>query len=171
MHYNPYDPVRIWVRLPEGFREVAWIHATSVGLPFTHHVWEHICKVVERTSSREEHEAELALALDDFLKRAARKEKLSAAERRVAAKSRASGAVAVPAGELNVLDVPAPSFGLAGVYAEPDLDDDTVPDAYDSGDEDEDILGSPDEELAAGRSTVGCHVLGDMDAEEDPWLP
>lgn len=171
VHYNPYDPVRIWVRLPEGFREVAWIHATSVGLPFTHHVWEHICKVVERTSSREEHEAELALALDDFLKRAARKEKLSAAERRVAAKSRASGAVAVPAGELNVLDVPAPSFGLAGVYAEPDLDDDTVPDAYDSGDEDEDILGSPDEELAAGRSTVGCHVLGDMDAEEDPWLP
>ncbi|MGX1364690.1 transposase InsO family protein [Streptomyces canus] len=171
VHYNPYDPVRIWVRLPEGFREVAWIHATSVGLPFTHHVWEHICKVVERTGSREEHETELALALDDFLKRAARKEKLSAAERRVAAKSRASGAVPVPAGGLNMLDVPAPSFGLAGVYAVPDLDDDTVPDAYDGGDEVEDILGSPDEELAAGRSDVGCHVLGDMEAEEDPWLP
>jgi hypothetical protein len=171
VHHNPYDPVRIWVRLPDGFREVPWIHATSVGLPFTHHVWEHLCKVTERTGSREEHEAALALALDGFLKRAARKEKLSAVERRVAAKSRASGAVPVPAGELNVLDVPAPSFGLAGVYAAPDLDDDTVPDAYDGGDESEDIFGSPDEELEAGRSAGGWHVLGDTEAEEDPWLP
>ncbi|WP_225882139.1 transposase [Streptomyces aureocirculatus] len=171
VHYNPYDPVRIWVRLPEGFREVAWIHATSVGRPFTHHVWEHICKVVERTGSREEHEAALVLALDGFLKRAARKEKLSTAERRVVAKSRASGAVPVPAGELNVLDVPAPSFGLAGVYAVPDLDDDTVPDTYDGGDEGEDIFGPRDDELEAGRSAGGCHILGDTEAEEGPWLP
>ncbi|MFJ8787319.1 Mu transposase C-terminal domain-containing protein [Streptomyces sp. NPDC102476] len=163
VHYNPYDPTQIWVRLPKGFAEVAWIHATSVGLPFTHHVWEHICKVVQRTGSREEHEAELALALDAFLKRAARKEKLSAA---AVAKSRASGAVPVPvpAGELHVLDVPAPSFGLAGVYAVPDLGDDTVPD------EDNDFADGHNDGTATGPAATGCGLLADAD-EEDQWLP
>ncbi|WP_438453351.1 transposase [Streptomyces asiaticus] len=165
VHYNPYDPVRIWVRLPDGFREVPWIHATSVSLPFTHHVWEHICKVVTRTGSREEHEAELALALDSFLKRAAGKEKLSAAERRVVAKSRASGAVSVPAGEVNVLDVLAPSFGLAGVYAAPDVDDETVPD------EDDDEFGFLEDESEAGQATGGSLILSDTDLEDDQWLP
>ena len=164
VHYNPYDPVRIWVRLPEGFREVAWIHATSVALPFTHHVWEHICKVAERTGSREEHEAELALALDAFLRRAAGKEKLSSVERRVMAKSRASEAVPVPAGEISVLDVLAPSFGLAGVYAAPDPDDETLPDE----DDDEGIAGDGPE---AGHVSGGSLILSDQDLEEDQWLP
>ncbi|MFF5372833.1 transposase [Streptomyces sp. NPDC013187] len=168
VHYNPYDPVRIWVRLPEGFREVAWIHATSVALPFTHHVWEHICKVVERTGSREEHEAELALALDRFLRKAAGKEKLSAAERRVVAKSRASGAVPVPEGGLDVLDVPAPSFGLAGFYAMPDVDDETVPDE----DEGDDAFDLSDDELETSRSAGGSFICNDTDPEmNDPWLP
>ncbi|MFC9227441.1 transposase [Streptomyces decoyicus] len=158
VHYNPYDPVRIWVRLPEGFREVAWIHTTSVALPFTHHVWEHIYKVVERTGSREEHEAELALALDAFLRRAAGKEKLSSVERRVMAKSRASEAVPVPAGEISMLDVLAPSFGLAGVYAAPDPDDETLPD--------EDVGDGPE----AGHVSGGSLILSDQDLEEDQWL-
>ncbi|MFD5652953.1 hypothetical protein [Streptomyces sp. NPDC127039] len=164
VHYNPYDPVRIWVRLPEGFREVAWIHTTSVALPFTHHVWEHICKVVGRTGSREEHEAELALALDAFLRRAAGKEKLSGRERRVMAKSRASETVPVPAGEINVLDVLAPSFGLADVYAAPDPDDETLPDE----DDDEGIAGDGPE---AGHVSGGSLILSDQDLEEDQWLP
>lgn len=163
VHYNPYDPVRIWVRLPEGFREVAWIHTTSVALPFTHHVWEHIYKVVERTGSREEHEAELALALDAFLRRAAGKEKLSSVERRVMAKSRASEAVPVPAGEISMLDVLAPSFGLAGVYAAPDPDDETLPDE----DGDEDVGDGPE----AGHVSGGSLILSDQDLEEDQWLP
>ncbi|MGX1975810.1 transposase [Streptomyces kronopolitis] len=162
VHYNPYDPVRIWVRLPEGFREVAWIHTTSVALPFTHHVWEHIYKVVERTGSREEHEAELALALDAFLRRAAGKEKLSSVERRVMAKSRASEAVPVPAGEISMLDVLAPSFGLAGVYAAPDPDDETLPDE----DGDEDVGDGPE----AGHVSGGSLILSDQDLEEDQWL-
>ncbi|MDG5808566.1 transposase [Streptomyces ossamyceticus] len=163
VHHNPYDPTRIWVRLPKGFVEVAWIHATSVSLPFTHHVWEHICKVVERTGSREEHEVELALALDAFLKRAARKEKLSASERRVVAKSRAAATVPVPEGELNVLDVPAPSFALTGVYTEPDLDDDTVPD------EDDDVTDELDSHTASSPATEGCGLLADAGGE-DQWL-
>ncbi|MBX9363642.1 helix-turn-helix domain-containing protein [Streptomyces sp. WAC04114] len=167
VHYNPYDPVRIWVRLPEGFREVAWIHSTSVSLPFTHHIWEHICKVVERTGSREEHEAELALALDRFLRKAAGKEKLSATERRVVAKSLASGTMPVPEGELNVLDVPAPSFGLAGYYAVPDIDDDTVPD---EGDESDDVVDSPDDVWETDQMG-GSLVLSDPTQEEEQWLP
>ncbi|MCC9711648.1 transposase [Streptomyces sp. MNU76] len=163
VHYNPYDPARIWVRLPEGFREVAWIHTTSVALPFTHHVWEHICEVVERTGSREEHEAELALALDAFLRKAAGKEKLSPAERRVMAKSRASQTVQVPAGEINVLDVPAPSFGLAGVYAAPGPDDETLPD-----EDDEDVF---DDGPETGQVFGGSLILSDQDLEEDQWLP
>ncbi|MET8978987.1 transposase [Streptomyces sp. NPDC004539] len=164
VHYNPYDPVRVWVRLPEGFRELPWIHATSVSLPFTHHVWEHICKVVERTGSREEHEAELALALDRFLKKAAGKEKMSATERRVVAKSRASGAVQVPAGEVNILDVPALSFGLAGVYAAPEIDDETVPD------EDDEDFCLPGDEPKAVEGDGGSLVLNDAVAEDDQWL-
>ncbi|MCU8592149.1 helix-turn-helix domain-containing protein [Streptomyces sp. A13(2022)] len=161
VHYNPYDPVRVWVRLPSGFREVPWIHATSVGLPFTHHVWEHLCTVVTRTGSREEHEAELALALDDFLKRAARKDKLTAPERRVAAKSQAATAVPAPPGGLDVLGVCAPSFGLAGLFTEPDTEDETV-----IGEDDNFFLEQAT--LAAPSGTDS--ILIDTNVEQDQWL-
>ncbi|MFI6567039.1 transposase [Streptomyces sp. NPDC050534] len=167
IHHNPYDPVRIWVRLPEGFRELPWIHATSVEHLFTHHVWEHICKTVERTGSREEHEAELALALNDFLKRASGKGKLTAPERRVMAKSRASGAVPAPEGGLDVLSVSPLSFGLAGVYADPGFDDDTIPDE----DDDEEVLALPDDASETGHPGRGSLILSDTDLEDTPWLP
>ena len=109
--------------------------------------------------------AELALALDRFLRKAAGKEKLSAAERRVAAKSRASGAVAVPESEVNILDVPTFSFGLAGVYAAPETDDETIPE------EDDDVFASPDDERETEQGDGGSLVLSDMPAEDDQWLP
>ncbi|MBY8844581.1 transposase [Streptomyces sp. SP2-10] len=166
VHYNPYDPVRIWVRLPEGFREVSWIHATSVSLPFTHHVWEHICRTITPAGSREEHEAELALALDNFLKRASGKAKLSASERRVVAKSRASGAVPVPVPEsgLDVLGVSALSFGLAGVFDEADVDDETVPD------EANDVYPPDSDEAEADQSVDDSRILTDTNVEQDQWL-
>lgn len=166
VHHNPYDPARIWVRLIKGFVEVPWIHATSVSLPFTHHVWEHICKVTERTESRAEHEEQLVLALDDLLRRAARKKKLTRAEQRAVAKSRASGAadmVPVPASEPNVLDTPTLSFGLAGVYEAPEGDDETVPD------EDDDLLVAAEQYLA--EATDGSSILNDTNQESDLWLP
>ncbi|BET45060.1 DDE-type integrase/transposase/recombinase [Kitasatospora aureofaciens] len=165
VHYNPYDPVRIWVRLPEGFREVPWIHATSVSLPFTHHVWEHICKTVAPTASRDEHEAELAQALNDFLKRAAGKNTLSAPERRVVAKSRAAGAVPVPEGALDILGTSPLSFGLAGVFLEPDGEEETVPDQ--DMDEDDVLL---DEEIPPDAH-LGSPILNDTTMEQDQWLP
>ncbi|MBK0372650.1 DDE-type integrase/transposase/recombinase [Streptomyces sp. RB110-1] len=165
VHYNPYDVTRIWVRLPEGFREVPWIHATQVSQPFTHHVWEHLCKVVERTGARDEHEAQLALALDDFLKRASGHGHLTRREQRVVAKSRASQTLAVPAAELDVLSAPTLSFGLAGVYDAPDIDDETVPD------EDDDVLADLDGPAQADVSAVpGISVRTDTSAQEDQWL-
>ncbi|MCM1950404.1 transposase family protein [Streptomyces sp. G2] len=164
VHYNPYDPVRIWVRLSDGFVEVPWIHATSVSLPFTHHVWEHICKVTERTESRAKHEEQLVWALDDLLKRAARKKKLNRSEQRAVAKSRASGADIVPvaAGEPNVLDTPTLSFGLAAVYEAVDRDDESVPD------EEDDLLVAA-EDLA--EAADGSSILDDNAQEEELWLP
>ncbi|WP_405773674.1 transposase [Streptomyces sp. NBC_00859] len=167
VHHNPYDPARIWVRLADGFVEVPWIHATRVSLPFTHHVWEHICAVVERTASRDEHEAQLALALDDFLKRASKKEtKLSRRERRVVAKSHAAQTLAAPAAELDLLSAPTLSFGLAGVYEAPEVDDETVPD------EDDALLAglegsAPDD--APGES-AGSAIRTDTRTEDDLWL-
>ncbi|MGW1278858.1 transposase [Streptomyces tsukubensis] len=164
VHYNPYDPVRVWVRLADGFAEVPWIHSTSVNLPFTHHVWEHICKVTERTGSRAEHEEQLALALDGFLKRAARKKDLTRTERKVMAKSRASGAdmVPAPAGEPNLLDTPTLSFGLAGVFQAPDWDDETVPD-----EDDECVVLGQNAETAVEATCI----LDDPTQENDLWLP
>jgi hypothetical protein len=166
VHYNPYDPVRIWVRLADGFVEVPWIHTTAVSLPFTHHIWEHICKVTERTGSREEHESQLALALDDFLKRAAGKARLTRAEQRAVARSCSSGAELVPvaAGEVDVMSVPALSFGLAGVYAAPEFDDETVPD------EDDDLLLPADGQDPA-EAADGSSILDDVNRENDLWLP
>ncbi|WP_327350288.1 transposase [Streptomyces sp. NBC_01304] len=160
VHHNPYDPSRIWVRLDDGFREVPWIHATSVSLPFTHHIWQHICATVQRTASREEHEGQLALALDDFLKRASGKGGLSRTERRVMATSRACGAVPVPASELDVLSTPTLSFGLAGVYAAPEIDEEIIPDEDDEGPS---PVGSP--------VADGSLLLTDTDPQENPWLP
>ncbi|MFB7344758.1 transposase [Streptomyces hydrogenans] len=165
VHYNPYDPLRIWVRLADGFVEVPWIHATSISLPFTHHIWEHICKVTERTESRAEHEEQLVLALDDLLRRASRKKKLTRTEKRAVAKSRASGAdlVPVPASATNVLDTPTLSFGLAGVYEMPEPDDETVPD------EDDSLLVVAEQESA--EAADGSSILDDTDQEDDLWLP
>ncbi|MGW0313996.1 transposase [Streptomyces flavidovirens] len=165
VHYNPYDATRIWVRLPEGFREVPWIYATQVSQPFTHHVWEHICKVVERNGPREEHEAQLALALDDLLKRASGQGRLSRKERRAVARSRAAGAVTAPGSELDVLSAPTLSFGLAGVYAAPEIDDETVPD-------EDDALLAPVEDMPDTLEVAdGSSILTDTSPEGDPWLP
>ncbi|MFC1414154.1 transposase [Streptacidiphilus sp. N1-12] len=70
VHHNPYEPSRIWVRLPGGFQEVPWIHATQVSLPFTDSTWRHILSAVPRTGDRDAHELDLARALDALLRRA-----------------------------------------------------------------------------------------------------
>jgi hypothetical protein len=94
VHYNPYEPTRIWVRLPKGFVEVPWIHATQVNMPFTDYTWRHIRKTVARTADRDAHELALARALDTLLKRAGAREG-TRRERTVAARASATASVAV----------------------------------------------------------------------------
>ncbi len=68
VHHNPHDQRQVWVRLPDGqFTAVPWIHAEHVHQPLGDDLWQHLKTVVERRGSREQHEADLARALDDLL--------------------------------------------------------------------------------------------------------
>ncbi|MEU6236214.1 hypothetical protein [Kitasatospora sp. NPDC047058] len=67
-HRGPHDQRQVWVRLPDGqFTAVPWIHAEHVHQPLGDDLWQHLKTVVERRGSREQHEADLARALDDLL--------------------------------------------------------------------------------------------------------
>lgn len=162
VHWNPYDLSRIWVRLPSGFVPVPWIHAGAVMLPFTHHTWQHIRRVVECRGSYEEHEAELAHALDDLLRRVSQlRAKTTKAERRVVAKSRANQHLAVPPTELDALSTPGIEFTLSGTGggAALDEDDETLPD------EDDELLDTDPQPGFPGAS-----VRDDTLPEDSSWL-
>ncbi|MFE6162141.1 Mu transposase C-terminal domain-containing protein [Streptomyces sp. NPDC056486] len=160
VHWNPYDLSRIWVRLPSGFVPVPWIHAGEVALPFTHHTWQHIRRVVKRRDGYEDHEAKLARALDDLLRRVSRLHtQATKAERRVVAKSRANQHLAVPPAALDALGSPGIQFTLAGAGAALDEDDETVPD------EDDELLDTDPQPGCPGAS------VRDDTLQEDPsWL-
>ncbi|MEW1893799.1 transposase [Streptomyces sp. NPDC085659] len=70
VHHNPYEPWRCWVRLPQGWEQVAWIHQGLVSQPFTDTTWRHIRSVVTRRTDRAGHEEHLARRLDELLRRA-----------------------------------------------------------------------------------------------------
>ncbi|MEU1286650.1 Mu transposase C-terminal domain-containing protein [Kitasatospora sp. NPDC005856] len=71
VHHNPHDARRIWVRLSDGaFTPIPWIHADHVHQPFGDQLWQHLKDTVTRRGDRDRHEADLAQALDDVLRRA-----------------------------------------------------------------------------------------------------
>ncbi|MGW4380917.1 Mu transposase C-terminal domain-containing protein [Kitasatospora sp. NPDC004531] len=71
VHHNPHDARRIWVRLGGGgFTPIPWIHAGHVHQPFGDQLWQHLKDTVARRGDRDRHEADLAQALDDLLRRA-----------------------------------------------------------------------------------------------------
>ncbi|MFG2918991.1 transposase [Kitasatospora sp. NPDC048298] len=76
VHHNPHDLRQIWVRLPghpKGLVEIPWIHRDHVHQPFDDRTWQHIRTTALRRgdSGQEQHEADLAQALDDLIRRAA----------------------------------------------------------------------------------------------------
>ncbi|MEU1290723.1 Mu transposase C-terminal domain-containing protein [Kitasatospora sp. NPDC005856] len=71
VHHNPHDARRIWARLGDGaFTPIPWIHADHVHQPFGDQLWQHLKDTVARRGDRDRHEADLAQALDDLLRRA-----------------------------------------------------------------------------------------------------
>lgn len=169
VHYHPYDPTRIWVRLPDGFVDVPWIHATQVTLPFTNFTWNHIRKTVSRTGTRDEHELALARALDALLRRASAGQG-SPRERTLAA--RASAAVPfprppAPAAGQDVLATLAPAAHLT--EAAEDWDEET-----DWPDKDDDLLAWLDEEVPAHPAAPadrarGAGIINDARKGPDQW--
>jgi hypothetical protein len=70
VHHNPHDARQIWVRLTDGqLHEIPWIHRDHVHQPFNDQVWRHIQAEVEQRGDRDQHEADLAGALDQLLRR------------------------------------------------------------------------------------------------------
>ncbi len=149
VHHNPYDPNRVWVRLPEGWLEVPWVHAGAVRRPFTAFTFDHVRRTVERRHGREEHEAAIAQALDALLRRASQGLG-SKRERTVAARAQAAAQMTDPSPATTPQPWPAPlapgaSFGLPGTFTLPLEDDggwesdDSLDDLGDNQD-DEDYL-------------------------------
>lgn len=70
VHYNPHDARQVFVRLTDGrLHEIPWIHRDHVHQPFNDAIWRHIQTEVEQRVDREQHEADLADALDQLLRR------------------------------------------------------------------------------------------------------
>ncbi|MGW6062621.1 Mu transposase C-terminal domain-containing protein [Streptomyces sp. NPDC055189] len=71
VHHNPHDLRQVWVRLPDGrLAEVPWIHRDHVHEAFGESAWRQVQALVEQRGGREQHEADLAEALDEVLRRA-----------------------------------------------------------------------------------------------------
>lgn len=70
LHHNPHDARQIFIRLTDGhLHEIPWIHRDHVHQPFSDAIWRHVQAEAEQRGDREQHEADLADALDQLLRR------------------------------------------------------------------------------------------------------
>lgn len=70
VHLNPHDVRQVYIRLPDGqLHEVPWIHRDHVHAPMGETAWRHIRAALNRRGDREAHEAALADAADQVLRR------------------------------------------------------------------------------------------------------
>ncbi|WP_329331170.1 transposase [Streptomyces sp. NBC_00663] len=156
VHHNPHDPGRVWIRLSEGWLEVPWIHAEAVRRPFTAFTFDHVRRTVQRRAGREEHEAEIARALDRLLRRASQGLG-SRRERTVAARAQAAARMTDPPPatrpqQPSVPTAPTASYGLPGIFAVvlQDADDWDLDDVEDDPDGEDYLLAA----LADGQDTA-----------------
>ncbi|MEV7144671.1 hypothetical protein AB0O06_41855 [Streptomyces tauricus] len=71
IHLNPHDVRQVYIRLPDGhLHEIPWIHRDHVHAPMGETAWRHIRATLHRRAGRERHEADLAEAADEVLRRA-----------------------------------------------------------------------------------------------------
>lgn len=70
VHLNPHDVRQIYIRLPDGLlHEIPWIHRDHVHALMGETAWRHIRAALGRRGDREAHEAALADAADQVLRR------------------------------------------------------------------------------------------------------
>lgn len=172
VHHNPYDPNRVWVRLPEGWLEVPWVHAGAVRRPFTAFTFDHVRRTVQRREGREEHEAAIAQALDELLRRASQGLG-SRRERTVAARAQAAAQMTDPSPATTGQQWPAPlapgaSFGLPGSFTVP-LED---ADGWGSDDSLDNLEDDPDgEDYLLAALSDGQDAAADHADEAEASLP
>ncbi|MDX3801093.1 transposase [Streptomyces sp. AK04-3B] len=70
IHLNPHDVRQIYIRLPDGqLHEIPWIHRDHVHAPMSETTWRHIRAALNQRADREAHEAALAEAAEQVLRR------------------------------------------------------------------------------------------------------
>ncbi|MFE4632765.1 Mu transposase C-terminal domain-containing protein [Streptomyces sp. NPDC056773] len=71
VHHNPHDARQIWLRLTDGtLAEIPWIHRDHTHQPFNERTWQHVRAQTVRHPDPDQHEADLADALDQLMRRA-----------------------------------------------------------------------------------------------------
>ncbi|WP_406291364.1 hypothetical protein [Embleya sp. NBC_00896] len=71
VHHNPHDGRQVWIRLPDGeLTEIPWIHRDHTHHPFDDRTWRYVRATAGRHNDADIHEANLAEALDQLMRRA-----------------------------------------------------------------------------------------------------
>ncbi|MYX57063.1 DDE-type integrase/transposase/recombinase [Streptomyces sp. SID8382] len=163
VHYNPHDARQVFVRLTDGqLHEIPWIHRDHVHQPFNDALWRHVQAEVEQRGDRDQHEADLADALDQLLRRT-RHPAGTEHEANHRKKRRARGAVQLPdlPGQRRPLDAEA-APALAPDWSE-SLDDLISVDAEAETD------ASELEGASVLPTEAGGYGLWDAEAEAEQW--
>ena len=134
VHHDPYDVSKVFVRGPDGWITCPWKYLDKVPAPFGELAWDHVAGRLAAQGQGSPTELERALAVDDLLRRAYHgppegagtqtadqagtsrrggQRQLSARDRRVAARTRATaashaeaGTPAAPAGDADAPEAP-----------------------------------------------------------------
>ncbi|WP_331773375.1 Mu transposase C-terminal domain-containing protein (plasmid) [Embleya sp. NBC_00888] len=71
VHHNPHDGRQVWIRLPDGeLTEIPWIHREHAHHPFDDRTWQYPRATAGPHTDADIHEANLAEALDQLMRRA-----------------------------------------------------------------------------------------------------
>ncbi|MFH9431956.1 Mu transposase C-terminal domain-containing protein [Streptomyces sp. NPDC017615] len=141
VHTNPHDARQVWIRLPDGhLSEIPWIHRDHIHEPFNSATWQHIKAITARHGDRDTHEADLADALDQLMRRA-QTSTATAGEQRLITRT-APLKTPPPAADHRTPHAPGPQ---ADGWDDDSLDDlDDLPDDPEQADGDEETLDNGD---------------------------
>ncbi|MGM9342280.1 transposase [Streptomyces salinarius] len=166
VHYNPHEARQVFIRLTDGqLHEIPWIHRDHVHQPFSDAVWHHVQTEVEQRGGREQHEADLADALDQLLRRTRHPaETEQKTRRRRAPRSGSTAAAQLPdlPGQRRPLDAETAPAAPASDWCE-SLDDLISVDAA------ADTDASEPEGASVPPTEAGGYGLWDAEAEAEQW--